>query len=222
MVLMVTAGLLISGCSIVPKGSVDLDVGIKERGIASWYGEDFHGRLTANGELYDVQAFTAAHRTLPLGTIVRVTNADNGKQVHVRINDRGPYVDGRIIDLSLASARELGMVAGGTAPVQLEVVGQESMFLVAVTRAISALRAFEFFGSDQASGDHVQGTPVHRRSVPKEACRWRGFTAGIRRGSSDLEGQPLPEQTACRTTDLQTAEPNVPFPVRHFLSISLG
>ncbi len=215
------AGLLMTGCSIIPKGIVDLDVGIKERGIASWYGEGFHGQLTANGEAYDMQAFTAAHRTLPLGTIVKVTNAGNGKLVHVRINDRGPYVDGRIIDLSFASARELAMVADGTAPVQLEVVGQDSMLVVAVERALAAFRAFEFFGANHPS-DHVQGSPQHRRSVPKEACRWRGFMAGVRRDSTDLEGAPLPEQAGCRTTDLHTAELKTPFPLRHFLSISLG
>ncbi len=220
-ILLFTGCLITTGCSVIPKGIVDLDVGIKERGIASWYGEGFHGQLTANGEVYDMEALTAAHRTLPLGTIVKVTNAENGKQVHVRINDRGPYADGRIIDLSYASARELVMVAGGTAPVQLEVVGQESMFLLAVNRAVAALRAFPFLGSGRTPAEHVQEAPVHRRSIPKEACRWRGFTAGVRR-ASDIGAVSPPEQAGCRTTDLYAAELKVPFPLRHFLSISLG
>ncbi len=91
-------------------------------GTASWYGEDFNGHLTANGEVYDMYAFTAAHKTLPLGTVVNVTNEDNGMTTQVRINDRGPYVTGRIIDLSRTAARALGMRDQGTAKVKLEVV----------------------------------------------------------------------------------------------------
>lgn len=91
-------------------------------GVASWYGEQFHGKLTANGETYDMHDFTAAHRTLPLGTVVRVTNLDNGKSVEVRVNDRGPYVKGRMIDLSYAAAVKLGYADKGTANVRLTVV----------------------------------------------------------------------------------------------------
>jgi len=91
-----------------------------QAGIASWYGRQFHGRRTANGERYDMYALTAAHRTLPLGTRVRVTNQASGRSVVVRINDRGPFVRGRIIDLSLAAAQELGMSRAGTARVVLE------------------------------------------------------------------------------------------------------
>jgi rare lipoprotein A len=116
--------LALGACSCLPKGVADLDVGVKERGIASWYGDDFHGWVTASGDLYDMHALTGAHRTLPLGTVVRVTNVVNGRHVMVRINDRGPYVNGRILDLSLASARRLGMVEDGVAAVHLEVVGQ--------------------------------------------------------------------------------------------------
>jgi rare lipoprotein A len=104
-----------------------MDVGMKERGIASWYGAAFHGWLTASGDIYDMESLTAAHRTLPLGTIVRVTNVANGNQILVRINDRGPYVNGRIIDLSRAAARELEMVHDGITPVYLEVVGYEQL-----------------------------------------------------------------------------------------------
>ncbi len=91
-------------------------------GIASWYGEDFNGHLTANGEVYDMYAFTAAHKTLPLGTVVKVTDEENGMTTQVRINDRGPYVTGRIIDLSRTAARALGMRGEGTARVKLEIV----------------------------------------------------------------------------------------------------
>ncbi len=91
-------------------------------GVASWYGEDFNGRLTASGEVYDMYQMTAAHKTLPLGTVVRVHNQDNGKTVEVRVNDRGPYVKGRIIDLSRTAGRAIGMRETGTANVKLEIV----------------------------------------------------------------------------------------------------
>jgi rare lipoprotein A len=121
----------LAACTCLPKGLADLDVGMKERGIASWYGEDFHGWLTASGEVYDMETMTAAHRTLPLGTVVRVTNVENGKQVRIRINDRGPYVNGRILDLSFAAARKLGMMEGGISAVSLEVIGDHgSPFLL--------------------------------------------------------------------------------------------
>ncbi len=94
-----------------------------EKGIASWYGEDFHSKPSANGECYNMYAFTAAHKTLPLPTIARVTNLENGKSVVVKINDRGPFVRGRIIDLSYAAAQSLDMVRYGTAPVQVEAIG---------------------------------------------------------------------------------------------------
>jgi rare lipoprotein A len=90
------------------------------RGVASYYADAFHGRPTASGEPFDMYAMTAAHRRLPLGTMVRVKNLDNGREVVVRINDRGPYVRGRIIDLSYGAARELGMVEAGLARVEVE------------------------------------------------------------------------------------------------------
>jgi rare lipoprotein A len=92
-------------------------------GEASWYGRQFHGRLTANGERFDMNAMTAAHRSLPFGTLVRVTNGLNGMQTIVRINDRGPYVGNRAIDLSRAAAKALQLVDSGVAPVLLEVIG---------------------------------------------------------------------------------------------------
>jgi rare lipoprotein A len=99
--------------------------GSREQGIASWYGPGFHGRRTANGEIYNQFAMTAAHQTLPADTRVRVTNLTNGRSVVVRINDRGPFVDDRIIDLSYAAAREIEMIGPGTAPVRLEVLAPD-------------------------------------------------------------------------------------------------
>ncbi len=91
-------------------------------GIASYYADDFHGRKTASGETYDMHAMTAAHRTLPFNTWLKVTNEENGKSVTVRVNDRGPFKDDRILDLSLAAAEKLGIVLNGTARVTLEVI----------------------------------------------------------------------------------------------------
>jgi peptidoglycan lytic transglycosylase len=99
------------------------EIRYRETGIASWYGEDFHGRKTANGEVYDMNAMTAAHRTLPFNIRVRVTNLDNGQKTEVRVNDRGPFVPGRIIDLSRSGAKELGMLGPGTARVLVEATG---------------------------------------------------------------------------------------------------
>lgn len=92
-------------------------------GIASWYGPGFHGRTAASGERFDQNALTAAHRTLPFGTVVEVTRADNGDSVRVRITDRGPYAGGRIIDLSRGAAAAIDMIAAGVVPVRITVVG---------------------------------------------------------------------------------------------------
>ncbi|MFC1815922.1 septal ring lytic transglycosylase RlpA family protein [Thermodesulfobacteriota bacterium] len=94
-----------------------------QRGIASWYGRKFHGRKTSNGEIYDMHAMTAAHKTLPLGTYVRVKNLKNKNEIRVRINDRGPFVRGRIIDLSYLGAQKIGIVGPGTAPVEIVALG---------------------------------------------------------------------------------------------------
>lgn len=92
------------------------------RGMASWYGSSHHGRMTASGQRFDMRELTAAHRTLPLGARVRVTNLLNGRSIVVTITDRGPFVKDRVIDLSYAAARQIGILGPGTAPVQLEVL----------------------------------------------------------------------------------------------------
>lgn len=100
-----------------------VEVGTKYRGMASWYGPNFHGRKTSSGEIYNMYEYTAAHKTLPMNTMLKVTNLNNGKNVVVRVNDRGPFVGNRIIDLSYAAAKKIGMIATGTAPVEIEVLG---------------------------------------------------------------------------------------------------
>jgi rare lipoprotein A len=97
--------------------------GYSEEGIASWYGKDFHGKTTSNGEVYDMYGMTAAHKILPFGTKLRVTNLDNNKSIEVRVNDRGPFVANRIIDLTRTGAEKFDMIGPGTARVRIESIG---------------------------------------------------------------------------------------------------
>lgn len=131
--LAVLASLVLAGCGRkhhvtlrTPAAPVPAPVGSVETGLASWYGHPYHGRAAADGEIYDMEKLTAAHRTLPFGTWVRVTNLSNSKTVDVRIIDRGPFVDGRIIDLSHAAAREIDMIGPGVAEVRLEILSTPS------------------------------------------------------------------------------------------------
>jgi rare lipoprotein A len=112
-------------------------------GYASWYAGKFHGRTTASGEIFDTNEFTAAHKTLPFGTVVEVTHTDNGRSVQVRINDRGPFVEGRVIDLSRAAAEALNMTAEGVARVHLQIIAEPepTMKLIQVASFASAANA---------------------------------------------------------------------------------
>jgi rare lipoprotein A len=117
-----------------------------ETGLASWYGHPYHGRASASGEIYDMEQMTAAHRTLPFGTMVRVHDLDNEKTVDVRVNDRGPFVDGRIIDLSHAAARAIEMIGPGTARVRLEILSAP----VAAVQAHFAVQVGAFRNKENA------------------------------------------------------------------------
>lgn len=123
---LVLAGVLAAGCgaSRSASGSApgDLRPGWTQTGIASWYGPGFHGEPTASGETYDQESMTAAHRSLPLGTRIRVTVSATGRSTRLRVNDRGPFVDDRILDVSRAAARRLGFLREGTARIRLEVL----------------------------------------------------------------------------------------------------
>ncbi len=109
-----------------------------EEGVASWYGVPFNGRRASDGEIYDMNQAVAAHRTLPFGSIVRVTNMTNGRHTDVRIIDRGPFVNGRIIDLSLAAARDLAMIGPGTARVRIELLSSPALLTGDFTVQIGA------------------------------------------------------------------------------------
>ncbi len=119
-----------AACSAAPryvsrrpvKGSVGEFTFDKQIGMASYYADEFHGRPTSSGQPFDMNALTAAHRTLPLGTIARVTNIENGRSVVLLVNDRGPFAKGRVIDLSKAAAERIGLVEKGTALVKIEIV----------------------------------------------------------------------------------------------------
>ncbi len=123
---LVPASLLLSACGKkhrVARGLPSVpSLRSGETGLASWYGRPYHGRAAANGEIYDMEKFTAAHRTLPFGTWVRVTNLANDKSVDVRIIDRGPFAGGRIIDLSRAAAEVIDMIRQGLARVRLDII----------------------------------------------------------------------------------------------------
>lgn len=127
--------------------------GYRERGIASWYGSKFHGQLTSSGEPFDMYKVSAAHKTLPLPSWVEVTNLDNGRSLVVRVNDRGPFKDGRIIDLSYAAAVKLGVLDSGTAPVEVRALdfGAESDTVAHIPAALPVeLQAGAFSKRDSA------------------------------------------------------------------------
>ena len=159
-VLSLSLGMLLSACSWVPKGASQLDVGIEDRGVASWYGESFHGKQAANGELFDMKALTAAHRTLPLGSVVRVVNLKNGKHLHVRITDRGPYVNNRILDLSRGAAAQLGMMEGGLSVVRVQLVGERRPAALLSSEAMEPVSvALNLGGLEQASSGATKPLP---------------------------------------------------------------
>jgi rare lipoprotein A len=155
----------LGACSWVPKGDVQLDVGIKDRGVASWYGAQFHGRKAANGELFDMEALTAAHRTMPLGSVVRVVNLHNGKHLYVRITDRGPYEKGRILDLSRRAAMELGMEREGLTYVQIEIVGERRPELMWFVETVTGRAASVLADAKPLSDRASSGMTAHARNL---------------------------------------------------------
>lgn len=140
--------------------------GWEQTGVASWYGEPFHGRTTASGERYDQEGLTAAHKSLPFGTWVRVENLESGRTVRVRITDRGPFVEGRIIDLSRAAARSLGLLGPGTARVRLEVLDVSGCHVVQVASFARRRTALE-----RRDRYEERGVPAFLESGPEGTTR---------------------------------------------------
>lgn len=178
--LVAAASLLLSACGIVKTstapdtrdfGPIDTsEDAVIEAGIASWYGSKFHGRLTANGETYNMNDLTAAHKTLPFNTVVKVENLDNGNSIIVRINDRGPYIGDRIIDLSRRAARDIGMYEAGIANVRIFLVEEGDRPLTA--RNISSretftvqLASYNSRHEAEAFSTRVNGSRVERVNI---------------------------------------------------------
>lgn len=179
--------LAMPACMTVPKGVGDYDAGYLERGIASWYGGYFHGRPTARGDIYDQFKMTAAHRLLPLGSVVRVTNAENGREVVVLINDRGPFIKGRIIDLSYAAAEQLGGLDPGTLPVVVEVI-KMGVRRSGVSSGRTAGQEPEESLSVGLSATLVPGADVQARETVMHAAGSR--SGSLQRGPMDVLRDP--------------------------------
>ena len=146
------------------------DYNYSEVGMASWYGDDFHNKLTANGETYDMRAITAAHRTLPLPSIVRVTNLENGKSIIARVNDRGPYVKNRIIDVSQKGAELLGYKNNGIAKVKVEVLERESRAIKeAMLSKTSTSKTYNEAINYEVSNTTINTTPTYTAEISVKA-----------------------------------------------------
>lgn len=168
--LLASAWLAVSGCAGAPAPDPGpVSEGWSQEGIASWYGGEFHGRATASGEPYDQEGMTAAHRSLPFGTWIRVENLDNGRETRVRVTDRGPYIGDRILDLSRAAAREIGMLGPGTARVRIEVVALPSDTSCREVQVGSFRRAGN--ARDLARRLREEGEPVRMEDGPGEMRR---------------------------------------------------
>lgn len=153
----------VAGVWYYPREDFDYD----ETGIASWYGPNFHGKLTANGEVFDQNAVSAAHKTLPLPSVVRVTNLDNGRSLVVRLNDRGPFVNGRVIDLSRRASQLLGFEANGTARVRVQVMGEESRVLAGKAMPDAASREPKVAAAPRESVTAESLPPIGSKEKPR-------------------------------------------------------
>jgi rare lipoprotein A len=156
--------------------------GYRERGIASWYGKKFHGRRTSSGEPYDMYAMTAAHTSLPLPSYVRVTNLENGRSVVVRVNDRGPFADNRIIDLSYAAAHRIGMVEQGTARVEVEAITGRGRAFVNGGPVLIQVGAFHDRSNAQALSRRLESARIGPVRIDSEGGRVHRVRIGPVRG----------------------------------------
>jgi rare lipoprotein A len=186
----------------LPPGGVA--VGYTETGVASWYGYPYHGRPAASGEIYDMEQMTAAHRTLPFNTWVRVYDLDTNKSVDLRINDRGPFVDGRIIDISHAAARNLAMIGPGTARVRVEVIRLPEV----IEPGVFAVQVGAF--RDQRNAEHVRSEMEARYGYARVVLRagnpnlWRVLV-----GSMTTESQANDLAERIRKDSHEKSEPFV-------------
>jgi len=175
----------VQGVWYYPREDFDYD----ETGIASWYGPDFHGKMTANGEQFDQMAVSAAHKTLPMPSLVRVTNLENGRTLVVRVNDRGPYVNGRIIDLSRRSAQLLGIEGRGTARVRVQILADESRALAGKLK-------------EDAPGGQPQVVAAPRASVTAEALPLAGAPPPVRKAVAPIPPAPRLDAAAAAEKEI--------------------
>jgi rare lipoprotein A len=149
------------------------DYGYDETGLASWYGPDFHGNYTANGEVFDQNEVTAAHRTLPMPSFVRVTNLENGRELVVRVNDRGPFAHGRILDLSRRAAQLLGMELKGTARVRVQIMAEESRDVAMRMKTVQGEETSVAAAPRETVLAEALAPPPGSREAPRQAARPR-------------------------------------------------
>ena len=168
----------IAGARYTPRESYSFE----QTGVASWYGPNFHGKMTANGEIFDKYALTAAHKTLQMPSIVRVTNLENGRSIIVRINDRGPFSKGRIIDLSERSAEVLGFKNQGTARVKIQVLPEESRRVASLAKQGQSTRGFEIALNEK--GYRLSPEPVENVPTP--------LTRPVQTAYNNIPQQPAP------------------------------
>jgi peptidoglycan lytic transglycosylase len=197
LLLLIVYGL--SGCTGRPPkyapSPADYPIGYIERGYASWYGPGFHGNRTASGEVYDSHRLTAAHRTLPLGTVVQVHSLTNGRGVTVRINDRGPFVRGRIIDLSMAAAQVLAMTGPGIDQVELRVVAHAGRPGVLGSLRVQ-VASFAEQANAQALARKLKGTYSDVRIVTVELSSGRYYRVQVGQFASEQQAAALAELLA--------------------------
>lgn len=180
-------------------------MGFREEGFASWYGIDFHGKKTATGEVYDMFGVSAAHKTLPLGTKVRVHNMENGRTLDLVINDRGPFVDGRVIDLSYASARLLGMADNGLARVRVEGLEENPALAGANAKAMQAARsegarrpAPPAVAKPTFTEKNITDEPMHSGSVHASARPAKAAPAKSVPSPKSAQARPVAQQAEAR------------------------
>src|SRR5690349_3310034 len=171
------------------------DYKYSETGIASWYGPGFHGNQTANGEVYDQNGLTAAHKTLPMPSLVRVTNLENGRSIQVRVNDRGPFATGRIIDLTRRGAQLLGFIENGTARVRVDIMAEESQQLAAL--------------ASSQGGDQLPPPP---KAAPAGEVTSGGLAPIAGSKVSPAKAEQVAEVTPAPTSDTGTNIASVPLP----------
>ena len=185
------------GCGTSPRPrqvpTAGYPVGYVERGTASWYGPGFHGRKTANGETYDMHQLTAAHRTLPLGSVVLVRSLTSGRTVTVRVNDRGPFAKNRILDLSQAGAQALGMIGSGTDQIEIRVTAYQGR-----PGAMGYLRvqvaSFAEQANAQALANRLRGQYTDVRVEVVELAGWRRYRVHVGRFTSEQQAEAVSSQ----------------------------